>query len=120
MINKQLKVGDYVFTADGLLARITKINKTTYSLNKNTNTLRYTNIPFNGIIKRNAPYNDEVEWFECDDIQAKAFEAAIKHYTTTRNAEDILDITKELLGKAKYFLNQLKDIEEVLVFEESE
>lgn len=120
MINKQLKVGDYVFTANGLLARIISVNKNTYSFSLIAGNCWYHRIPFNGIIKRGSPYNDEIEWFECNDIQAKAFEAAIKHYIKTKNAEDTLDITKELLGKAKYFLNQLKDIEEVLVFEEEE
>lgn len=112
MITKQLNVGDYIFTAQGDLARITKINKQTYSFALLTRGyLETRNISFNGI-KHNYPY-DDIEFFECTEPQAKALEAAFRSYKLSTKVEEILEENKKLLGSAKYFLNQLEGIEEV-------
>lgn len=114
MITRTLKVGDYIFTAKGCLARITKINKQTYTYDSIARSSYNTNIPFNGI--RNSYYGSE-EWFECDDIQAKALELAFKEFQIAEDSKRILRDVRELIGKAKYFLNQIEDIEEEVLNE---
>ena len=109
MISNSLKVGDYIFTPRGSLARVTKINKNTYTyelLCGNDSDWWSRNIPFSGI-------RHGIEWFECTDIQAKALENAFKTWMISKSQETMLNKNKELLGKAKYFLEQLKDIKEV-------
>ena len=115
MITRTLKVGDYIFTAKGCLARITKINKRTYTYDSIARRNYDTNINFNGI--RNSYYDGSEEWFECDDIQAKALELAFKEFQIAEDSKRILRDVRELIGKAKYFLNQIEDIEEVEVEE---
>lgn len=102
MINNKLKVGDYVFTTDGKLFRITKINKLTYSARE---TVGWTvQVPFNGI--GSGIYG---EFFECDEPQKKALELAIKaHDRNTRTIRET-ERAKELIGKAKYFLRHVED-----------
>lgn len=112
MINTALKVGDYIFTAKGSLARITKINKQTYTYALIAGHEWVTNIPFNGI--RNSYYGS-VEWFECDNIQAKALELAVQRYKSNFEVANNLKEVKELIDKAKYFLNQIEDIEDIEV-----
>lgn len=114
MINTALKVGDYIFTAKGCLARITKINKQTYTYAVIAGYDGMTNIPFNGI--RYSRFNN-AEWFVCDDIQAKALELASQRYKSNLEVANNLKEAKELIGKAKYFLNQIEDIEEVVLQE---
>lgn len=114
MITRTLKVGDYIFTAKGCLARITKINKRTYTYVSIARRNYGTNINFNGIC--NSYYGSE-EWFECDDIQAKALELAFKEFQIAEDSKHILRDVRELIGKAKYFLNQIEDIEEVVLHE---
>jgi len=114
MINTALKVGDYIFTAKGCLARITKINKQTYTYAQIAGHNWVTNIPFNGI--RRSRFNNE-EWFVCDDIRAKALESAFQRYKSNLEVANNLKEVKELIGKAKYFLNQIEDIEEVVLQE---
>lgn len=112
MINNKLNVGDYIFTTDGNLYRITKINKLTYSA-KGTRGGWTEQVPFNGLGRYG-------EYFECDEPQAKALELAIKaHETDSRTIEKTKE-AKELIGKAKYFLrnveeflNEIEDIEEI-------
>lgn len=116
MIKNQLKVGDYIFTANGDLARITKINKQTYSFNYITG-YGSDNVPFNGIRGSSYLY-DSKEWFECDDIQAKALEAAFKRYKVSESLKNDVEVAKELIGKAKFFLEQVNDIETVEVNDE--
>lgn len=111
MINNKLNVGDYIFTTDGSLYRITKINKTAYSAKS---THGWTEqVPFSGLGRY-------AEYFECDEPQAKALDLAIKEcekrYRITNEAKQV----KELIGKAKYFLrhvedflDQIEDIEEI-------
>ena len=114
MITRTLKVGDYIFQANGDLARITKINKQTYTYAQIVGHGWVTNIPFNGI--RHSRFNNE-EWFVCEDIQAKALELAFQRYKANFEVANNLKEVKELIGKAKYFLNQIEDIEEVVVHE---
>ena len=114
MITRTLKVGDYIFTAKGCLARITKINKQTYTYALIVGSDWMTNIPFNGI--RHSRFNNE-EWFVCDDIQAKALESAFQRYKSNLEVANNLKEVKELIGKAKYFLEQIEDIEEVVLHE---
>lgn len=116
MIDRQLKVGDYVFTADGRLARITKINKTTYSYADISKWHTTGNISFDG--KRQSYYNGHEEWFYCDNAQAKALELAMKKYTMSEKVIKEVKEVKTLIGKAKYFLNQIEDVEEVEETEE--
>ncbi len=111
MINKELKVGDYIFQANGKLARITKVNKATYSCQVITSAYENSTVNFNGITK-NDYWGEHAEWFECDDAQAKALELAFNKYKIANSCEDILEENKNLVAKAKYFLNQIKDIEE--------
>ena len=115
MITRTLKVGDYIFQANGDLARITKINKQTYSYALIVGHNWATNIPFNGI--RHSRFDNE-EWFVCDDIQAKALELAFQRYKTNFEVANNLKEVKELIGKAKYFLNQIEDIKEIEVEDE--
>lgn len=110
MISRQLQVGDYIFNPKGELARITKINKKTYSYSIISKFGYSDHVAFDGI--KRSPWEHE-EWFYCDDIQVKALELAMKEYKCSKKAEGILEETKELIGKAKYFLNQIEDIEEV-------
>lgn len=111
MISRQLQVGDYIFNPKGDLARITKINKKTYSYAMISNKWGYCGvIAFDGI--KRSTWEPE-EWFYCDDIQTKALELAMKEYKRSKKAESVLEETKELIGKAKYFLNQIEDIEEI-------
>ncbi len=119
MITRKLNIGDYIFTAKGDLARITKINKQTYSYEIITAYYGYTigNVAFNGI-KHSDYYGDHYEWFECDNVQAKALELAFKRYKAIESTKNALKDVKELIGKAKYFLNQINDVEEIEVEEE--
>jgi len=115
MLNNKLNVGDYIFTAKGELARITKVNKITYSYETISNYISYGNTPFNGIKHGWG----EAEWFECSDGQAKALELAMKKYQTYQTVEETQKEVKTLLGKAKYFLEQLNDIPSIDVEEEN-
>ena len=115
MINKQLKVGDYIFTANGMLARITSVNKSSYSFKLIAGNCWYHTVSFRGINRES--YD---EWFECDDAQAKAFEMAIAEYKVFNKESDILCEVKEIIGKAKHFLKDIEDIPEVDVYEEGE
>ena len=112
MLNNQLKVGDYIFTTDGNLYRITKINKLTYSA-KGTRGGWTEQVPFNGLGRY-------VEYFECDEPQAKAFELAVQTYEKRYRIVEGAKRTEELIGKAKYFLRHveefldgIEDIEEI-------
>ena len=105
MINTALKVGDYIFQANGDLARITKINKQTYTYALIVGHNWVTNIPFNGI--RHSRFNNE-DWFVCDDIQAKALELAFQRYKSNSEVANNLKEVKELIGKAKYLEQKLK------------
>lgn len=113
MINKQLKVGDYIFTAKGALARIISVNKSSYSFRLIAGNCWYERISCKGF------YRDSYdEWFECDDAQSKAFEIAIAEYKVANKTADILCEVKEIIGKAKHFLKDIEDIPEVDVYEE--
>jgi len=114
MITRTLKVGDYIFQANGDLARITKINKQTYTYALIVGHDWMTNIPFNGI--RHSGFNN-AEWFVCDDIQAKALESAFQRYKSNLEVANNLKEVKELIGKAKYFLKQIEDLEDIEVEE---
>lgn len=108
MFTKELKIGDYIFTAGGNLARITKINQKTYSytlLAEQKSSYYYDHhvVPFNGISR------DE-EWFECTDVQAEAFKAAIANWHKCKAAESILEENKKLVSEAKYYLEKVRDI----------
>ncbi len=108
MITKKLNIGDYIFTADGSLARITKINASTYSyslLCGNNSGYWWNNIPFNGI-------RQHIEWFECDDVQAKALKGAFDAWKLSNRQLSALERNEKLVGKAKYFLSQIQDVEE--------
>lgn len=118
MITRKLKVGDYIFDAQGRLARITKVNKATYSFEVITNAYQQDNVAFNG--KKHTYWGQHEEWFECDDAQAKALELAFNKWKTAAETKQDLQDTKDLIGKAKFFLNQIKDIEEVEIEEEME
>lgn len=116
MLNNKLNVGDYIFTANGELARITKINKITYSYETITDGYASTeNVSFNGI---KHDYWGGKEWFECSDGQAKALELAMKKYQTYQTVKEIQQEVKTLLGKAKFFLTQLEDVSSIDVEEE--
>ena len=116
MITRKLKVGDYIFDAQGRLARITKVNKATYSFEVITGTYEQDLIAFNG--KKHNYWGEHEEWFECDNAQAKALELAFNKWKIATKIEQDLQDTKDLIGKAKFFLNQIKDIEEVVVNED--
>lgn len=110
MFTKDLKVGDYIFTASGNLARITKINQKTYSytlLAEQKSSYYYSHqvVPFNGISR------DE-EWFECTDVQVEAFKAAIANWHKCETVESILDKNKKLVAEAKQYLVKVQDIPE--------
>lgn len=109
MITNKLKVGDYIFSVRGDLARITKVNKQTYSYVNLINNGR-GNVGFNGI-KESKYFYECSEWFECNDAQAYAFELAINHYKTYSEAEQIQQETKNLIANAKWYLEQIKDID---------
>lgn len=119
MINEKLNVGDYIFTANGQLAIIVKVNKQTYSYRSLTGGYSYgvNNVYFNGI--KNA-WSGYEEWFKCDDINAKALELAYKKYKKVEEYNDIIAEIKSLIGKAKWFLEQIKDIQELEVIEDDE
>lgn len=107
MLNKQLNVGDYIFTAGGGLARIIRVNKQTYSADSIISHYSWPfTIPFNGINKTQG-----IEWFECTEPQAKALELAFKKYTVKEKLNDTLYDIKDLIGQAKYFLKKVEDIE---------
>ena len=108
MIDKQLKVGDYVFNVNGDLAKVIKINKQTYAIQLIACSDSFkTAIPFDGV-EKDSYY--KMEWFYCEDAQAKALELAMKKYYVARQASAIYEDVKELIGKAKYFLEQIADI----------
>jgi len=115
MITKQLNVGDYIFNAKGELARITKVNKKTYSYVVITNYGSRDNVSFNGIKTSRYYYGSGAteEWFECEDATAKALELAFKQYKKSKKVERQLEETKELIANAKWYLEQIKDIEAV-------
>ena len=116
MITRKLNVNDYIFDAQGRLARITKVNKATYSFEVITNTYQQDNVAFNG--KKHTYWGEHEEWFECDNAQAKALELAFKRWKITIETERDLQDIKDLIGKAKFFLNQIEDIDEVEVEED--
>lgn len=118
MLNEQLKVGDYIFSPSGKLCRIIKVNKTTYTYTDISNIYPYNdNVAFNGI--KNGYFNyDRIEFFKCDEPHAKALEIMFAKYRKADKLESIKNEIEELLGKAKVFLNQIADIEEVEVQED--
>ena len=114
MLNEQLKVGDYIFSPSGKLCRIVKVNKTTYTYTDLTNTYcGNDNVAFNGI--KNGYYCNKIEFFKCEEPQAKALELMLARYRKADKLEEIRKEIEDLLGKAKTFLNQIADIEEVEV-----
>ena len=121
MLNGTLKVGDYIFTANGKLARITKVNKQTYTISViggSASPYGYSdNVSFSGI-KVNYYSGDHVEWFYCDNPQAKALELAMKRYQAGQKLQEIKTEIEKLLGKAKGFLEKITEIEVVEVEEE--
>ena len=111
MINEQLKVGDYIFSPNGKLCRIVKVNKTTYTYVDISSVYPCNdNVAFNGI---KTGYCSKIEFFKCDDPQAKALELMFARYRKADKLEEIRKEIEELLGKAKTFLNQIADIKEV-------
>lgn len=116
MITRKLNVNDYIFDAQGRLARITRVNKTTYSFEVITNSYQQDNVAFNG--KNHDSWGRHEEWFECDNAQAKALELAFNRWKTATNIKQDLQDIKDLIGKAKFFLNQIEDIKEVEVYED--
>lgn len=113
MLNEQLKVGDYIFSPSGMLCRIVKVNKCSYTYNSLI-TGYYDNVRFNGL-KHNWYGNQTFEFFKCEEPQAKALELMFARYRKADKLEDIRKEIEDLLGKAKTFLNQIADIEEVEV-----
>ena len=111
MLNEQLKVGDYIFSPSGKLCRIIKVNKCSYTYNDLT-TGYNDNVKFNGL---KHDWYQTFEFFKCDEPQAKALELMIAEYRETCKLKETKDEIEELLGKAKTFLNQIADIEEVEV-----
>ena len=118
MITKQLNVGDYIFNAKGELARITKVNKQTYSYIVITDYGSRDNVAFSGIKNGHYYYGNTEEWFECEDATAKALELAFKQYEKDKKLENQIENVKELIGKAKFFLEQVNDIETLEVNDE--
>ena len=113
MLNEQLKVGDYIFSPSGKLCRIIKVNKCSYTYNDLT-TGYDDNVRFNGI--KHIWYGSQTaEFFKCEEPQAKALELMFTRFRKADKLEDLKKEIKELLGKAKTFLNQIADIEEVEV-----
>jgi len=113
MLNKQLNVGDYIFSANGRLARITKVNKQSYTFEEITSSgywNRTGNCPFNGI---KHGYYDTEEWFYCENAEAKALEVAKKRNHCFDNIDKKKQEVETLIGKAKYFLKQIEEIAEV-------
>jgi len=115
MINEKLNVGDYIFSPNGKLCRIIKVNKTTYTYTDISITYPHNdNVAFNGI--KNGYYSyDKIEFFKCNEPQAKALEIMFERYRKADKLEVLKNEVEELLGKAKTFLNQITDIEEVEV-----
>lgn len=113
-----MKVGEYIFTASGKLARITKINKTTYTYEELTSQWGSSdNVKFDGIKHY---YGSSIEWFECTDAQAEALRLAMKRYKAGSHLEETKEEIEKLLGKAKSFLEQITDIEPVEVIEDDD
>ena len=113
MLNKKLKIGDYIFSANGRLARITKVNKLTYTFEEINSGCRWNttgNCPFNGI---KHGYYDTDEWFFCENVDAMALQCAKKQNHCFDNLESKKEQVEKLMGKAKYFLQQIADIDEV-------
>lgn len=116
--NEKLNVGDYIFTAGGSLARIIRVNTKSYTCKEITSIFgNIINVPFNGI--NGGFYHDE-EYFKCDNPTAKALELAYKKWKKAERNQQIYNENKELIGKAKFFLNQIEDIEEEEVEEAEE
>lgn len=116
MITKKLKVGDHIYDASGRLGRITKVNKQSYSFVVLTGLSGGTsNIPFDGI--RNSSWANE-EWFYCEDAAAMSLKQAFERYVEGRELIEKIRRAEELLGKAKFFLSQIEDINEVTVKED--
>ena len=113
MINKQLNVGDYIFSANGRLARITKVNKQSYTFEEINAGCRWNttgNCPFNGI---KHGYYDTDEWFYCENADAKALECAKKRNHLFEDFDKKKEEIVSLIGKAKYFLKQIEEIAEI-------
>lgn len=111
MITKQLKVGDYIFSATGKLARITKVNKKTYSYIVISDYGSKDSVGFNGIKTSSYYYGTSEEWFECNDAQAYALELAINNYKIYSEVEQVRQETKQLIANAKWYLEQIQYIE---------
>lgn len=111
MITKPLKVGDYIFQANGALARILRVNKNTYTyetISSNHWCGFSGRVAFNGIKETQWDHED---WFECTEPQAKALESAKRHYDVSEKLKDTKKRIEELLGQAKHFLSQIPEIE---------
>lgn len=119
MLNKQLKVGDYVVSADGTLYRITKVSKASYSYVNIERQYDTGFVPFNGI-RKTGYWDNGLEVFYCDDAQAQVFINLKKKFELATKLEKSKEEIKELLGRAKYILSQINDIEIVEVDEEDE
>lgn len=112
MIDKKLKVGDYIFKANGALARITEIGKSTYTYVFITEPESYQK--FNIVLSNGIKYINDFEneeWFVCDNVHAKALELAFKRYEIEKNHLASLEKNKALIANAKWFLEQISDIE---------
>ena len=120
MFDRELNVGDYIFQANGNLAKITGKTKTYYTyrfINRKENAWYYTGkISINGSTKHT--YSPIEEWFYCDEPTAKALEFAFQNYKIKKEQIDKAEKINVLLGKAKCFLEQIKDIKTIDVEEE--
>ena len=113
MIDRKLKIGDYVFNTDGQLARVISINKCSYGikvLGDNNWYYGRATIKFDGTPRWSYEYGNQ-EWFYCDDVQAKALEIANKRLSKYKDFEEVAERVEKLFGKAKFFLEQIKEIE---------
>ena len=101
MFDKELKIGDYVFSLNNIirgydLARITKVNKTTYTATSALTGHDIT-ITFDGRTTRSFDYY-RTEWFYCDDLAAKTLELYREQ------------VKKQYVKKLKELQNKLNEI----------
>lgn len=105
MLNKELKVNDYLVGAEGDLYQVVKVLDNTYQIKNVAYSVRI-NIHKDGT-RKYAPR----EFFHCTDVDAHMIEYARKKYEASMLMQQRIDYIETLIGQAKYFLDQIKEIQ---------
>lgn len=107
MLSRELKVNDYLVGANGELYQVVKVLDNAYQIKNVAYSFRM-NIHKDGIYK----YSPR-EFFHCTDVDAHMIEYARKKYEASMLMQQKIEYIETLIGQAKYFLEQIREIQVV-------